>query len=128
MYDGRGKVAYIQPVFYLLHWDVCFNMISFNHVIMTKWPVQKLTHKTTQKHVHHHDAIDIKKNFIFVFFGFLCFIFFFIDNFLNEFSNKCWVTALVRSMTFIREFKPVFRYSKPVKLFFICGHIKSCIC
>jgi len=26
---------------------------------MTKWPVQKLTHRTTQKHVQHHDATDI---------------------------------------------------------------------
>jgi len=26
---------------------------------MTKWPVQKLTHKTTQKHLQHHDATDI---------------------------------------------------------------------
>ena len=25
----------------------------------------------------------------------------FIHNFLNDFSKKCWVTALVRSMTFI---------------------------
>ena len=37
---------------------------------MTKWPVQKLTHRTTQKYVQHHDATDIKKNYIFVFFGF----------------------------------------------------------
>jgi len=36
-----------------------------------------------------------------VFFGFFCFCFLFIDNFLKEFSKKCWVTALVRSMTFI---------------------------
>ena len=26
---------------------------------MAKWPVQKLTHRTTQKHVQHHDATDI---------------------------------------------------------------------
>ena len=26
---------------------------------MTKWPVQKLTHRTTQKHAQHHDATDI---------------------------------------------------------------------
>jgi len=26
---------------------------------MTKWPVQKLTHRTTQKRVQHHDATDI---------------------------------------------------------------------
>ena len=25
---------------------------------MTKWPVQKLTRRTTQKHVQHHDATD----------------------------------------------------------------------
>jgi len=29
---------------------------------MTKWPVQKLAQRTTQKHVQHHDATDIKKN------------------------------------------------------------------
>jgi len=28
---------------------------------MTKWPVQKPTHRTTQKHVEHHDATDIRK-------------------------------------------------------------------
>jgi len=26
---------------------------------MIKWPVQKLTHRTTQKHVQHYDATDI---------------------------------------------------------------------
>ena len=25
---------------------------------MTIWPVQKLTHRTTQKHVQHHDATE----------------------------------------------------------------------
>jgi len=29
---------------------------------MTKWPVQKQTHRTTQKHVEHQDATDIQKN------------------------------------------------------------------
>jgi len=30
---------------------------------LTKWPVQKQTHRTTQKHVHveHQDATDIQK-------------------------------------------------------------------
>jgi len=36
---------------------------------------------------------------------FRIFIFFFIDYFLNEFSKKYWVTALVRSMTFIGSLK-----------------------
>jgi len=67
---------------------------------MTKWPVQKPTHRTTQKHVEHYDVTD-RKNYVFVFFGLLFFILFFIYNFLNEFSKKCWVTALVRSITFI---------------------------
>jgi len=26
---------------------------------LTKWPVQNLTHRTTQKHVQHHAATDI---------------------------------------------------------------------
>jgi len=28
---------------------------------MTKWPVQKPTHRTTQKYVEHDDATDIQK-------------------------------------------------------------------
>jgi len=67
---------------------------------MTKWPVQKLTQGTTQKLLQDHDATDIQKT-IFCVFRIFFFLFFFIDNFLNEFSKKCWVTALVRSMTFI---------------------------
>jgi len=35
---------------------------------MKKWPVQKPTHRTTHKHVEHHDATDImKKTFFCVF-------------------------------------------------------------
>jgi len=66
---------------------------------MTKWPVQKPTHRTTQKHVEHYDVTDRKKLFVCVFRIFIFLIFFY--NFLNEFSKKCWVTALVRSITFI---------------------------
>jgi len=29
---------------------------------MTKWPVHKQTHNTTQKHVAHQDARDFQKN------------------------------------------------------------------
>ena len=31
---------------------------------MTKWPVQKPTHRTTKKHVEHHDVTDIYKKTI----------------------------------------------------------------
>ena len=41
-----------------------------------------------------------RKHIFLCFSDFYFFIFFFIDNFLKEFSKKCWVTALVRSMTF----------------------------
>ena len=34
---------------------------------MTKWPVHKQTHNTTQKHVEHQDARDFQKNFFCVF-------------------------------------------------------------
>jgi len=45
------------------------------------------------------------ENIYFLYFSdFYIFIFFFIDNFLKEFSKKCWVTALVRSMTFTGGF------------------------
>ena len=42
----------------------------------TKWPVQKPTHRTTQKHAEHHDATDIQKTTIFVFLDFFNFLFF----------------------------------------------------
>jgi len=32
---------------------------------MTKWPVQKLTHKTTQKHVQHHGHFKMNTGSIF---------------------------------------------------------------
>jgi len=35
---------------------------------MTKWLVQNLTHRTTQKHVEDHGATDIQKKL-----GFMCF-------------------------------------------------------
>jgi len=44
---------------------------------MTKWPVHKQTHRTTQKHVEHHDATDIKNNI------FLCF-----SDFYTYFNKK----------------------------------------
>ena len=56
---------------------------------MTKWPVQKLTQGTAQKLLQHHDATDIWKTYIFVLFEFFIFLFFFIYNFLKEFSKKC---------------------------------------
>ena len=34
---------------------------------MTKWPVHKQTHRTTQKHIEHQDATDIQKH-VFVFY------------------------------------------------------------
>ena len=42
---------------------------------MTKWPVQKQTHGTAQKHVEHRDATDIKHKLFFVFSGFYGFLF-----------------------------------------------------
>jgi len=38
---------------------------------MTNWPVQKPAHRTTQKHVAHHDATDIKKKQLFLCFSFM---------------------------------------------------------
>jgi len=65
---------------------------------MTKWPDQKQTHRTAQKHAEHQNATDIQNKL------FLCFSDFsiFIYDFLNDFFKKCSITALVRSMTFIR--------------------------
>ena len=55
---------------------------------------QHKTHRTQRRNIHS------ENNYLFFIFG--CFYFdFFIDDFLNNLSRKCWVTALVRSMTFI---------------------------
>jgi len=48
-----------------------------------------------------HDTTDIKKTIFGVVFFIFLFYFIYIHNFLNEFFKKCWITALVRSMTFI---------------------------
>ena len=40
---------------------------------MTKWPVQKTTYRTTQKHVEHQYATDIQKNDFFLIFLFFSF-------------------------------------------------------
>jgi len=56
------------------------------------------TQNNTQKNVERQDATYNQHNTMFcVFRIFLSFIY----NFLNDFSKKCWVTALVRSMNFI---------------------------
>jgi len=36
-----------------------FNLYDMFKGTMIKWPVQKLTQGTTQKHLQHHDATDI---------------------------------------------------------------------
>ena len=56
---------------------------------MTKWPVQKPTHRPTQKHVEHQDATDIQKQY------FLCFSDFFLNYiFLHALFKKVKVVPL----------------------------------
>jgi len=54
---------------------------------MTKWPVQKQTHRTTQKHIQHQGANSEDKNNIFVF-QFLNFYYIFNYILLIIFSPK----------------------------------------
>ena len=65
---------------------------------MTKWPVQKHTehHKTRSKQGRNRQ----KEITIFCVFRFFCFLFS-IFNYFKDFSRKCWITALVRSMKII---------------------------
>jgi len=56
---------------------------------MTKWPVQKLTQGTTQNSYNIMTQQTFKQTIFLCFSDFNFFIFFFIDNFLNEFSKKC---------------------------------------
>jgi len=62
----------------------------------------KTNTQTTQKHAEDKYATNIQKNYYFcVFRSFFYFILFCIHSLLNDFSNKNWVTAFVRSITFI---------------------------
>ena len=61
---------------------------------MTKWPVQKQTHRTAQKHAKHQDATDIQKKLVFVYFSDFIFC---IYDCVNNFTKKCWVAAFVRA-------------------------------
>jgi len=49
------------------------------------------------EHIEHKDATDFKN----IFYRTLFFVLFFIYSFFNDFSKKCLVTALIRSMTCI---------------------------
>jgi len=64
--------------------------VKFNGT-MTKWPVQKLTHRTIQKHVQHHDATGIRKIIFLCFsdfpFFFSFFIYYFLEYILQQLSN-----------------------------------------
>ena len=62
----------------------------------------KTTTQNDTKHVQHHDATDIYKNYIFVFFGFFLFI-------LQEMLSYRLGTV----NDFHWELKPVLSYSKP---------------
>ena len=74
---------------------------------MTKWPVQKITHWTTQKLLQHHDATDIKNIYIFVFFGIFFFIFFFYLLFLKGILQEMLSYRLGTVNDFHWGFKPV---------------------
>jgi len=47
---------------------LCLAHVKFKGTI-TKWPVQKQTHRKTQKHVEHQDGTDIQKQIIFCVFS-----------------------------------------------------------
>ena len=57
---------------------------------VTKRPVQKLTQRTTQNSYNIMTQQTFRQTIFLCFSDFSFFIFFFIDNFLNEFSKKCW--------------------------------------
>jgi len=64
---------------------------------MTKWPVQKHTeHHKTRSNQGRNRHKEITIFCVFRFFWFLFSIF----NYLKDFSRKCWITDLVRSMKY----------------------------
>ena len=76
---------------------------------MTKWPVQKQTHRTTHRHVEHGrtQRRNIHSKTLVCVFRMFLFSFFFIYNFLNDFPSN------VEFTDFLSGFKPVLSYSKP---------------
>jgi len=66
---------------------------------MTKWHVQKQTHRTAQTHAERQDATDIQNKLLFGIFWIFLNLFIIYD--LNDVSKKYWIIALVRSMIFI---------------------------
>ena len=77
-----------------------------HHDIMARTKTQNIT-----KHGVYKDATD-KEITIFVFFGFFCVFLFLIFNYLKDFSKKCWITALVRSMKNIGGLSPTIKRNK----------------
>ena len=73
---------------------------------ITKWPVQKRTHRTTQKNVQQHDATYIYNNFIFMSFGFFVFYFLFYLNFLKWILQEMLSYRLGTVNDFYWEFSP----------------------
>ena len=72
--------------------------------LRTPWQNGPYKNQHTERHKNTKNTMTqqtLRKCYWFVFFGFLY-------NFLNEFSKKCWVTALIRSMTFIGSFNQVY--------------------
>jgi len=74
MYGIQYYHSYVCPLLFVFN-DTCTNInerdvqrknvlnnvdlyVKFKGTV-TKWPVQKLTHRTTQKHVEHQDATDL---------------------------------------------------------------------
>ena len=97
----------------IVYSNVCYVVLLVSSS-MTKWPVYKQTHRTAHKHAEHQDVTDIQKTNVFVF-RIVLFLFIIYD-FINDFSKKRWVTALVRSMTFIgglNQFSAIANWWKP---------------
>jgi len=87
-----------------MHWKWQYSTVSsmYKCIINDKMAREKTNTqndtktRTTTYHNRHLEKLYFCDFRIFIFF-----IFFFIYNFLNEFSKKYWVTALVRLMTFV---------------------------
>jgi len=92
---------------------------------MTKCPVQKHTehHKTRSKQGRNRH----KEKTIICVFRFFCFLFS-IFNYLKDFSRKCWITALVRSMKIIGGLNQFFCCSKPHTFSTFSGEEKEKSC
>jgi len=89
---------------------------------MTKWPVQKPKHRTTQKHVEHQDATDIKKKKTF-----LCKAKYIFTRITITFDLKLTITCIYSAITYFRIYFEPFVKGRILTSIIVLNHTLALI-